>query len=272
MHNKEIDEAVSYLQETLGNGFAPDIGIVLGSGLGDVCRHLTECRTIPYQAIPGFPGLSVRGHGGELIAGRAGDNQVLVLRGRAHCYESGDPAAMRTPLRTLAALDCPKLLLTCAAGSLDSDAGPGSLMLIRDHINLTGMSPLTGELGDARFLDLSAAYDATLRQSLAKRAHNLGLATSEGVYMWFPGPNFETPAEIRAAGMLGADAVGMSVVPETILARHAGMQVAALAVITNFAAGIQDQVLSHEQTIRAARHAEEGLSTLLGEWLSELPK
>lgn len=271
MHHKEIDNAVNYLQETLGNGFVPDIGIVLGSGLGDVCRHLTECRTIPYEDIPGFPDLSVRGHGGELIAGRAGDKQVLVLRGRSHCYENGNPAAMRVPMRTLAALDCPKVLLTCAAGSLDSNSGPGSLLLIRDHINLTGLSPLTGEQGDARFLDLSAAYDARLRQSLTERAEALGLNAREGVYMWFPGPNFETPAEIRAAGLLGADAVGMSVVPETILARHAGMQVAALAVITNFAAGIQDQTLSHEQTIRAAKHAEEGLAKLLGEWLSELP-
>ncbi|MDO6461624.1 purine-nucleoside phosphorylase [Granulosicoccaceae sp. 1_MG-2023] len=272
MHNTEIDNAVSYLQTTLGKAFVPDIALVLGSGLGDVCRYLNDCQTIAYEDIPGFPRLSVRGHGGQLIAGMAGETRVLVLRGRAHCYESGNPAAMRTVLRTVAGLDCPRVLLTCAAGSLNSNTGPGSLMLIRDHINLTGLSPLTGEQGDARFLDLSQAYDPALRASLARQAGKLGLNNDEGVYMWFPGPNFETPAEIRAAGLLGADAVGMSVVPETILARHAGMQVAALAVITNYAAGIDQQMLSHEQTIRAARQAEEGLALLLRDWLSELSR
>lgn len=222
-------------------------GLVLGSGLG----HLTEAvegMAIPYEDLPGFPHAGVSGHQPNLVVGNLEGVRVAVLGGRAHYYENGDAAAMRGPLETLRALGADRLILTNAAGSFRRDIPPGDLMLIRDHINFSGRNPLIGEPTEARFVNMTDAYDPGLRSGLSAAAEAEGLALRDGVYAWYSGPSFETPAEIRALHVLGADAVGMSTAPEVILARFIGMRVAAISTITNMAAGMSDEVLSHEHT------------------------
>ena len=204
---------------------------------------------IPYADLPGFPQSGVTGHAGEVVAGHLAGTPVLMLAGRAHYYEHGDAAVMRPALEVLAGIGIEKLILTNAAGSLDPDMAPGSVMLITDHINFSGSNPLIGEPTDRRFVGLTEAYDSEhqrwrsrrLRRPPARRLH-------KGVYMWFSGPSFETPAEIRMARVMGANAVGMSTVPEVILARFLGLRVAACSVITNLAAGMTGAELSHEET------------------------
>jgi purine-nucleoside phosphorylase len=227
---------------------APKMGLVLGSGLGSFADTLTDPIRVPFSDLPGFPGSSVTGHRGELVVGHCGGVEVAVLAGRAHYYEHGDPAAMATPIETFAELGCTAVVLTNAAGGLDPSVGPGELMMITDHINFAGTNPLFGAEGDRRFVGMTQAYDAGLGVLLRAAAEDEGIRLSEGVYMWFNGPSFETPAEIRAARILGADAVGMSTVPEVILARYFGLKVAAVSTITNFAAGMTGDELSHEET------------------------
>lgn len=253
-----MSEAAERIRAQL-DGARAVLGVVLGSGLGALVEDLGGAREFSYADLPGFPVSTVSGHAGRLALGKLEGAPVAVLSGRAHYYERGDPAAMRAPLETLRALGCEAVLLTNAAGSLREGMGPGALMAIADHINWSGLNPLVGEGSEARFVDLSAAYDAELRARL--RALDPGL--QEGVYAWFPGPSFETPAEIRAARLLGADAVGMSTVPETILARFLGLRVAALSVITNPAAGLSDAPLSHAQTKAEALRAETRLRALV---------
>ncbi|PLX37993.1 MAG: purine-nucleoside phosphorylase [Hyphomicrobiales bacterium] len=224
------------------------IGIVLGSGLGALADAVEDAVRIPYGDIPGYPRSGVTSHAGMLVAGRLGGKRVIVLAGRSHTYEHGNPAAMAVPMAMLAALGCSAVFLTNAAGSLKDDMPPGSLMAIADHINLTGLNPLVGAEGDSRFVDMSSAYDPGLRKTLSAAAQHLDTGLSHGTYMWFPGPSFETPAEIRAARVLGADAVGMSTVPEAVLARYFGLRVVGLSTITNFAAGMTGTALSHEET------------------------
>jgi purine-nucleoside phosphorylase len=196
-----------------------------------------------------------------LRLGRIGRNEVIVLAGRRHAYETGEADGMKGAVRTLAALGVQVLVQTNAAGSLDPALPPGSLMTIADHLNLPQRSPLVGEAGDARFVDMSDAYDATLRAQAAALAG--AQAPGEGVYAWVLGPQFETPAEIRMLRLLGARAVGMSTVPETILARHAGLRVLAYALITNFAAGLSDERLSHAHTLAGAAAAGERATSVL---------
>jgi purine-nucleoside phosphorylase len=244
-------------------GFTPAMAVVLGSGLGALAEGLQDASVIPYAELPGFPQPAVAGHAGRLILGEAGSLPVALLQGRAHFYESGKADAMRIPIDTLARLGCPALLLTCAAGSLRAEVGPGSVVMLTDHINFNGPSPLIGEQGAGRFVDMTEAYDAALRDELQRAAASAEIRLHEGVYAWFGGPQFETPAEIRAARALGADMVGMSVVPETILARHAGLKVAALAVITNLGAGMTAGALDHRQTLDSAGRALVDLARLL---------
>jgi purine-nucleoside phosphorylase len=246
----------------------PRVGLVLGSGLGPFAETLEAASASSYAELPGFPEPGVAGHAGRLLLGRAGGLPVAVMQGRAHYYESGRADAMKVPLRTLAALGCESLLLTNAAGSLKPEAGPGSVMMLSDHINFTGVSPLFGEPDDSRFVDMVDAYDPALQALLRAQAAALGITLHEGVYLWFCGPNFETPAEIRAAAALGADAVGMSTVPEVILARHAGLKVAALSIITNHAAGMSGERLSHQQTIANAAKAADAVQRLIGAFLA----
>ena len=252
---------------------APRLGIVLGSGLGAVAEALEDAVTIPYTELPDFPAPSVHGHAGALALGTLNGLPVACLQGRRHVYEGGDPGAMRGPVRALKAAGAEALLVTNAAGSLNAEVGPGSLMAISDHINMLGVNPLTGPNDDAigpRFPSLRDAYDPELRSILHAAADQLGIALADGVYLATAGPSFETPAEIRAFRTLGADAVGMSTVPEVILARHAGLRVAAVSAITNLAEGMGGEELSHEQTLRYANQAAGDLSRLIIEFCARL--
>ena len=242
-----MNAAAALLTERLV-GLTPRIALVLGSGLGRLADEVEQTVRIPYADLPGFPGSGVSGHAGELVAGLLCGRPVAMLSGRAHYYEHGDAAAMRPALEALAGIGIERLILTNAAGSLRADMPPGSVMLIEDHINFSGSNPLFGEPTDRRFVGLTEAYDARMRAALEAAAAAAEVALHKGVYMWFSGPSFETPAEIRMARILGADAVGMSTVPEVILARFLGLRVAACSVITNLAAGMTGVELSHAET------------------------
>jgi len=247
----------------------PRVGLILGSGLGPFADSIEDATVISYADLPGFPTPGVAGHAGQLVLGRVGGMEIAAMQGRAHYYETGSADAMKTPLRTLKNIGCETLIVTNAAGSLDTEAGPGSVMMLTDHISFTGVSPLFGEEGNDRFVDLKDAYDPALREQMVRAALDAGVTLHKGVYMWFCGPHFETPAEIHAAGILGATAVGMSTVPEVILARHAGMRVAALSIITNLAAGMSDVALSHDQTMTMAARAAGYVQTSLTQFLSD---
>lgn len=223
------------------------VGLILGSGLGHLAETLDGV-AIPYGELPGFPHTGVSGHNPSLVVGELEGVRVAAFGGRAHYYESGDPGAMRLPLEVLRSLGADALILTNAAGSLRDDIRPGDLMLVSDHINFSGLNPLIGEPTDARFVPMTDAYDRGLRSALKAAAEAEGIALAEGVYAWYSGPSFETPAEIRAIRTLGADAVGMSTVPEVILARFLGLKLAAISTITNMAAGLSDEKISHEHT------------------------
>jgi len=248
---------------------SPRLGIILGSGLGAVAEALEDAVSIPYTELPDFPAPSVHGHAGTLGLGTLSGVPVAVLQGRRHVYEGGDPGAMRGPVRALKAAGAEALFVTNAAGSLNAEVGPGSLMAISDHISMLGVNPLTGPNDDAigpRFPGLRDAYDPELRALVHESAESLGVTLAEGVYLATAGPSFETPAEIRAFRTLGADAVGMSTVPEVILARHAGLKVAAVSAITNLAEGMGGEPLSHEQTLRYANAAAGDLTRLIIEF------
>lgn len=230
-------------------GAAPiEAVLVLGSGLSALGAGLSERVAIPYAELKGFPGGGVSGHGSDLLIGEMGGKRLAVLTGREHYYEHGNAAAMRPALETLAGLGAQTLLLTNSAGSLDAAIAPGSLMLIADHINYAGMNPLIGEPTDRRFVNMVDAYDPGLRRKSHEIATSMGMALNEGVYLWYSGPSFETPAEIRMAIRLGASAVGMSTVPEVIVARMLGLRVWACSSITNMGAGLSDETISHEHT------------------------
>lgn len=242
-----MKQAVDLLVERLG-GLVPSAALVLGSGLGGLVEEVEDAIRIPYAELPGFPQSGVTGHAGTLVAGRFAGRPVLMMAGRAHYYEHGDAAVMRPALETLAGIGVTKLILTNAAGSLDPEMLPGSVMLVTDHINFSGSNPLFGEPTDRRFVGLTEAYDAGMRGAIERAAAAVDIRLHKGVYMWFSGPSFETPAEIRMARLFGAHAVGMSTVPEVILARFLGLRVAACSVITNLAAGMTGAELSHQET------------------------
>ena len=240
---------------------APDVALVLGTGLNSIGDALTEAVGVPFAELPGFPAANVSGHEQTLTVGVWEGSRVAIVGGRAHYYETGNAAVMRSPLETLAKLGVRTLILTNSAGSLHPDWYPGSVALITDHINYSGLNPLIGEVGDNRFVPMADAYDRNLRARIRRAAGATTLR--EGVYMWFSGPSFETPAEVRAAKLLGADLVGMSTVPEVILARYLGFKVAALSVITNFATGVGNGNPTHEETKSAALSGAVGLKRLL---------
>lgn len=250
-------------------GFKADVAMVLGSGLGGVVDAVSDAITISYEDLPGFPRPTVVGHGGKLVLGRIGAVSVAVMQGRAHFYEHGRSDLMAEPLETLRELGADRLILTNAAGSLIADAVPGSLMLITDHISLFGPNPLIGYHGEDRFVGMDVPYDPEIGSDLHDTAAKLGIKLFEGTYCWCTGPSFETPAEIRALKTLGADAVGMSTVPETILARRLGFRVAAVSNITNLAAGMSATPLSHEQTLDMAKEGSANLIKILLQYFSE---
>jgi purine-nucleoside phosphorylase len=250
-------------------GARPAFGMVLGSGLGPLADRIDPLAVIDYGDLPGFPVPGVEGHAGRLTIGRLGNTMVAAMQGRAHYYEHGDASGMTVPIRTLAAIGCETVILTNAAGSLDTDMGPGSAMMITDHINLAGTSPLFGETGNARFLNMSDAYDPQLCDRLRLAARQVDQPLHEGVYCWFTGPQFETPAEINMASLIGGTAVGMSTVPEVILARHAGMKAVALSNITNLAAGLSEEILSHEHTQAMAAAGADRIGKILVQFLND---
>jgi purine-nucleoside phosphorylase len=258
----EVARTAALLRRRLGSR-APRIAVLLGSGWSPLVAEVEDAVDLPYAELPAFPALAVGGHAGLLRAGRLGGVDVLVLAGRQHAYETGRADGMKGAIRSLAAVGVQVLVQTNAAGSLDAALRPGELMLVSDHINVPQLSPLFGESGDGRFVDLSAAYDPVLREQARAAAARAGLPLHEGVYAWVMGPQFETPAEIRMLRSFGARAVGMSTVPETLLARHAGLRVLALSLLTNMAAGMETQTLSHAQTLAGAAAGSERAVRLL---------
>lgn len=251
-------------------GEAPvKLGLILGSGLGHLAETV-EGVAIDYADLPGFPHAGVSGHTPKLVIGMLEGVRVAVFGGRAHYYESGRGDAMRRPLELLAALGAEALILTNAAGSLVAETRPGDLMMLNDHINFSGLNPLIGERSDARFVNMTDAYDPAMRAALHAAARAEGEALADGVYAWYSGPSFETHAEIRALKILGADAVGMSTVPECILARFLGLKVAAISTITNMAAGMSDEHISHEHTKAMAPVGAAKLERLLRRYLRDM--
>jgi purine-nucleoside phosphorylase len=258
-----VQASVARLRAALGDRPAPRVALLLGSGWGAAGDAVQGAVDVAYAQLPAFPETAVGGHAARVRLGTLGGRAVAVLLGRAHAYESGEAHAMGGAVRTLAQLGCRVLVQTNAAGSLDVSMPPGRVMVLADHLNLPQRSPLVHERDDRRFVDLRDAYDPALRALARRCAQDLSLPLHEGVYAWVMGPQFETPAEIRMLRLLGADAVGMSTVPETILARHAGLRVLALSLITNLACGLGNETLSHAHTLQAAARAGAEASALL---------
>ncbi|QFU18171.1 purine-nucleoside phosphorylase [Microvirga thermotolerans] len=247
-----------------------DAAIVLGTGLGSLVDELTEAASLAYADIPYFPHSGVSGHAGRLVAGRMEGRRVLLFQGRAHYYETGDAGAMRVPVALVKELGIPVLLLTNAAGSVQEKIRPGSLVAVADHLNLSGANPLLRDSTEGRFVSLTGAYDAGLRATLRRAAERTGIELPEGVYAWLSGPSFETPAEIRMVQVLGGDLVGMSTVPEVIIARYYGLKVAAVSVVTNLAAGIEGASPSHQETKDTAAEAADRFKRLVRAFVAEL--
>lgn len=241
----------------------PKTAIILGSALGSIVEAVQNPLIIPYAELQGFPVPKISGHAGKLYVGKIGGKEVAVLAGRAHPYESGNAGVMRPVIQQLAEAGVETLFLTNAAGSLKASMAPGSLMVLTDHINCAGMNPLIGQHGDENFVSMTDAYDAALRKSLLAAAKAEKIAVKQGVYCWYSGPSFETPAEIKMMQIIGGTAVGMSTAPETILARRYGMKVVAVSTITNLAAGIKGASPSHEETKREGAKAAEKLQRLM---------
>lgn len=264
----EAEDALKVVRQVTGRRFST--GLILGSGLGALADMVENRIEIPFTDLPGFPASGVSGHAGTLVAGDLSGLPVVLYSGRSHFYEHEDASVMRLPIALMKALGCETLLLTNSAGSLHQEMGPGSAMLITDHINFSGSNPLFKEPTDRRFVGLTEAYDKNLRDLFDQIAKRDAISLHHGVYMWFSGPSFETPAEIRMARIVGADAVGMSTVPETILARFFDMRVVALSAITNLAAGMTGQELSHDETKENAPKAADRLKKLISGVLKEL--
>ena len=251
-------------------GRAPKTAIILGSSLGPIADAVVDPLIIPYTELAGFPVPTISGHAGQLVVGTIGGKQVAVLAGRAHPYESGNAAVMRPAIEMLKAVGIETLILTNAAGSLKPEMRPGSIMLITDHINYSGMNPLIGQHGDENFVAMTDAYDPGLRARFVAAAKVESIALHQGVYCWYSGPSFETPAEIRMFQIIGGSAVGMSTAPETILARRFGLKVVGLSVITNLAAGIEGAAPSHEETKREGAKAAGNMKSLISRFLEDL--
>lgn len=248
-----IKAAADYIRSQ--SDLTPEVGLILGSGLGVLAELVEEGVSIPYNSIPHFPVSTVEGHDGELLLGKVQGRPVVMMKGRFHMYEGYGPEVTAFPVRVMKELGVSSLLVTNAAGGVNTSYEPGDLMVLSDHLNMTGRNPLIGPNDSAlgvRFPDMSEAYSRRLRQIFKDTAAQQGLKVQEGVYAGLLGPTYETPAEIVMLRTLGADAVGMSTVSETIVARHAGIEVLGISCITNMAAGILDQPLSHDEVMETA--------------------
>jgi purine-nucleoside phosphorylase len=261
----QVEEAAAFVRGR--SRLRPTVGLVLGSGLGAFADSLSGATQIPYREIPHFPIATAIGHRGELVLGTAGDTPVAVMNGRVHCYEGYSPAQVVFPVRVLGRLGIKVLIMTNAAGSVNVNYKPGELMIISDHINYMGINPLIGPNEDQlgpRFFDMSEAYDPKLQEAAERACSKVGMTVRRGVYIAFNGPSYETPAEIKASRVLGADAVGMSTVPEVIAARHMGIRVLAISCITNMAAGVIKKKLDHREVLQVAEKVKAGLLDVLG--------
>lgn len=259
----KAEAAVKYVRERAR--VSPKVGIILGSGLGGFATQVREAVAIPYAEIPNFPESTVVGHSGKLVLGTIGGVPVAVMQGRVHAYEGYSMDQVTFPARVLGMLGCEKLIVTNAAGGIRPEMKPGSLVLISDHINLTGHNAALGPNEERfacvkgagqRFFDMTTAYSAELRRLAHAEAERQGIAVTEGVYIAVLGPSYETPAEIRAFRTLGADMVGMSTVHEVIVARHMGVQVLGISLVTNLAAGVSGEVIHHEEVMDIGRRVE----------------
>ncbi|MCF4097459.1 purine-nucleoside phosphorylase [Maritalea sp. P4.10X] len=257
------------IQERAGNEPIA-AALVLGSGFAALGDMLNDPITINYDDLQGFPGGGVTGHGKNLLIGELEGKRVALLTGRAHYYEHGHAGAMKMAIQSLAGLGIDTLMLTNAAGSITNDIQPGDLMLIEDHINFSGLNPLIGLEGDKRFVDMVNAYDPVLRQKALDIAARDSLDLKQGIYTWYSGPSFETPAEIRMIQGFGARAVGMSTVPECILGRYYDMRVWGCSFITNMGAGMSDEHLSHDHTQTMVASGGERMQSLLTKMIAEL--
>ena len=260
----KINAAAAYILSAVS--LRPTVGMVLGSGLGDFADTLEDPVRIPYTQIPNFPVPTIAGHAGALVFGKKQGKDVVVLQGRIHYYEGLSQEEITLPIRVLAAIGVKQLVLTNACGGVNLSFTPGDLMLISDHINYSGANPLIGPNLDAfgpRFPDCSDIYTARLRKIIREKAEEAGIGLQEGVYAMYSGPNYETPAEIRMFRILGADTVGMSTVPEALVAAHCGMEVVGISCITNMAAGVLPQKLSHAEVTEVAARVHDKFQHLL---------
>lgn len=264
--------AADAIRKRIGDA-VPDIGIVLGSGLGGLAGEIADSVRVPFAEVPGFPSATVPGHAGAIVSGKLSGRSVIALAGRFHMYEGLPPQLAAFPVRVMHALGADTYFASNAAGGIRRDLTAGDLMIIEDHINLTAQNPLTGhvEEGDERFPDMTAPYDAGLRALLRSSAEKAGVSVKEGVYAWLPGPSFETRAEVRMLERLGADAVGMSTVPEVIVARAVGMRVAGMSCIANAASGIGDMPVLHAHVLEVTARSARGFQALVKEFVGALP-
>jgi xanthosine phosphorylase len=266
-------KAANYIQK-IAPSFKPKLGIVLGSGLGGLVELLENPLVFDYDTLPGFPTSTVYGHGHQLVLGSLSGVSVVCVQGRAHSYEGSNNDTVKTYVRTLRLLGCDYFLATNASGSMREDIAPGELMLITDHINMQASNPLVGPNDDAfgpRFYPLDNAYDLELRKTLLSIAAKENIKLHQGVYLAVLGPNYETAAEIKAFRFLGADAVGMSTVPEVLVANHCGMKVAVIATLTNYATGLNQCSHRHEAVVAMAASAGLRLNRLIAEFVTQLP-
>ena len=270
---EQVQQAAGYIRER--TDLCPQTAIILGSGLGGLAERIQDAEIIPYREIPGFPASHVAGHAARLVFGRIGERELVAMQGRFHYYEGFSMRELCLPVYVLRELGVKNLVVTNACGGVNSAFAPGDLMLIADHINLIGKNPLIGpndERFGLRFPDMSDAYDPALRAFARRTAEELGIPLREGVYAFFSGPCFETAAEIRAYKALGADAVGMSTVPEVIAARYLGMKVLGLSCITNMATGIAEKKHSHQEVLATAAAAGESFCALAEAILRDWPE
>ncbi|WP_423189536.1 purine-nucleoside phosphorylase [Alkalibacterium sp. f15] len=265
-----IEKATAYLRE---KGIEmPEIGLILGSGLGELANEADNAIAVPYEDIPGFPVSTVEGHAGQLVYGDLGGKKVLAMQGRFHYYEGYSMKEVTFPVRVMKALGVESLVVTNAAGGVNKNFTPGDLMIITDHINMVGLNPLHGPNDNTqgpRFTDMSHAYDKEYQGMIEDVAKELNVTIQKGVYMGMSGPTYETPAEVRMVRTLGGDAVGMSTVPEVIVANHAGLRVAGISCITNYAAGMQES-LNHDEVVAVTTRVRETFKTLVKSVISNL--
>lgn len=262
--NSDIEKAANYI--SLNIKLKPEVGLILGSGLGHVADEIEDKKIYSYSEIPNFPISTVEGHKNCLVIGKLQGKLVVAMQGRFHYYEGYSMREVTFPIRVMKMLGIEKLVVTNAAGGINKNYKSGDLMLIRDHINLSGQNPLIGQNLDEfgpRFPDMSEAYDSNLRKVVKRVAGELHIPIQEGVYAYMTGPSYETPAEVKMLSVLGGDAVGMSTVPEVIVANHSGMKTVGISCITNMAAGILKCALNHEEVIKSSLHASKKFTKLI---------